>query len=309
MADVDLTLQQAADLLGVHYMTAYRYVRLGQLPARKEGGTWRVATSDLEKLRSRGSLAADRPTAGASTSNDHSSRRRAPWAARLEARLAAGDAHGSWSVIEAALAAGAEVDEVYLDIIGPAMLSIGQRWECGDLDVGYEHRATGIAFRLVGRLGPRFVRRGRTRGAVVLGAPVGERHSLPLAMLADLIRQDGWEVSDLGADVPDASFIHAVSSTPDLVAVGISVIDDSSLAAAAATVAALRASGAMPRSALLVVGGRAVRDDALGRSLGADVVVADARSFVALLARPSRRGSSVAESVLPSPLAIEQVFV
>ena len=30
----DLTLQEAADLLGVHYMTAYRYVRTGRLPAR-----------------------------------------------------------------------------------------------------------------------------------------------------------------------------------------------------------------------------------------------------------------------------------
>lgn len=211
-------------------------------------------------------------------------------------------------MIEAALAAGAEVDEVYLEIIAPAMASIGQRWECGDLDVGYEHRATGIALRLVGRLGPRFVRRGRTRGAVVLGAPVGERHSLPLAMLADLVRQDGWDVSDLGADVPEVSFVHAVASTPDLAAVGISVINQTSLAAAASAVAALRASGVLPPGVPVVVGGRAVRDEAVGLALGADVVAADARSFVALLARPSRPGS-LAEPILPRPLAIEQTFV
>ena len=35
----DLTLHEAADVLGVHYMTAYRYVRLGLLPAAKAGGT------------------------------------------------------------------------------------------------------------------------------------------------------------------------------------------------------------------------------------------------------------------------------
>ena len=33
----DLTLHEAAELLGVHYMTAYRYVRLGVLPAVKVG--------------------------------------------------------------------------------------------------------------------------------------------------------------------------------------------------------------------------------------------------------------------------------
>ena len=308
MADVDLTLQQAASLLGVHYMTAYRYVRLGQLPAFKQGGTWHVVASDLEALRTRGSVAADHQPATSSLDGTKSARRRAPWAARLEARLAAGDARGSWSVIEAALAAGAEVDEVYLEIIAPAMDSIGRRWECGDLDVGYEHRATGIALRLVGRLGPRFVRRGRTRGAVVLGAPVGEHHSLPLAMLADLVRQDGWDVSDLGADVPEASFVHAVASTPDLVAVGISVINQLSLAAAASTLAALRASGVLAPGVPLVVGGRAVHDEAVGLALGADFVAADARSFVALLGRPSRP-AALAEPMRARPLAIEQTFV
>jgi excisionase family DNA binding protein len=36
-----LTLHEAADRLGVHYMTVYRRVQLGMLPARKVGGTWR----------------------------------------------------------------------------------------------------------------------------------------------------------------------------------------------------------------------------------------------------------------------------
>ena len=32
-----LTLQEVADLLGVHYMTVYRYVRLGLLEAEQGG--------------------------------------------------------------------------------------------------------------------------------------------------------------------------------------------------------------------------------------------------------------------------------
>ena len=38
----DLTLQEAADLLGVHYMTAYRYVRTGRLPGTRVGAHWQV---------------------------------------------------------------------------------------------------------------------------------------------------------------------------------------------------------------------------------------------------------------------------
>ena len=44
-----LSLHQAADLLGVHYMTVYRRVRLGILPARKVDGTWLIDPADLEQ--------------------------------------------------------------------------------------------------------------------------------------------------------------------------------------------------------------------------------------------------------------------
>ena len=46
--DDDLTVQQVADLLGVHYMTAYRYVRTGSLAARRVGTEWRVRRSDVD---------------------------------------------------------------------------------------------------------------------------------------------------------------------------------------------------------------------------------------------------------------------
>jgi MerR family transcriptional regulator, light-induced transcriptional regulator len=258
----------------VHYMTAYRYVRLGLLPAVKSGGTWRVAQSDLDEFHTAGNAAPVEKGA------EKSGRRRAPWADRLESRLLAGDARGAWSVVEAALAAGAELEEIYLDVLAPAMGMIGSRWERGELDISIEHRATGIAMRLVGRLGPRFVRRGRTRGVVVLGAPAGERHALPIAMLADLVRQHGWDVSDLGADVPDASFVHAVLTTPDVVAVGLSVTTTDSLEAAASSLAGLREATS---GILLVVGGRAIVDEEHGRSLGADAVARSSKEFAALL--------------------------
>ena len=272
MSDTDLTLQEAAEVLGVHYMTAYRYVRLGLLPAVKAGGTWRVATADLDEFRS--------STGATGTVGAGRGRRRAPWAERLEARLIAGDARGAWSVVEAALAAGCDLDDVYLEMLAPAMTMIGNRWERGELDVSVEHRATGIAMRLVGRLGPRFVRRGRPRGTVIVGAPEGERHALPIAMLADLVRQQGWEVSDLGADVPHSSFVHAVTTTPDVAAIGISVTSSACLDAARALISALReATTGVP----IVIGGRAVGDDAAGRTLGADAVASSGEAFVALL--------------------------
>ena len=179
----ELSLQEAADILDVHYMTAYRYVRLGLLTAIKVGGTWRVKRDDLDAFREgadgRGPL-----------EPGDSRKKSAPWSERLEMRLLAGDARGAWGVVEAALAAGADLDEIYTDVVSPALVSIGDKWAKGELEIYLEHRASAIVARIMGRLGPRFARRGRTRGAVLVGAPEGERHSLPVSMVADLIRQD-----------------------------------------------------------------------------------------------------------------------
>jgi methanogenic corrinoid protein MtbC1 len=202
----------------------------------------------------------------------------------------AGDGRGAWGVVEAALTAGAELDEIYLDIIAPAMRSIGNRWASGELDISVEHRATGIAFRLLGRLGPRFARRGRSRGAVLLGTPVGEHHSLPVAMVGDLLRGVGWEVSDLGADLPVESFVRAALDTPDLVAVGVSVTSPDNLPAAAEVLAAMRAAVS---EAVLVVGGAAVAGAAHARELGAQGWAASAREFDELLVQRGSPGSRV----------------
>lgn len=274
-----ITLAEAAEQLGVHYMTAYRYVRLGVLAATKVGGTWRVSPAALDAYR----VAAAPTEPGV-----RNGRRRAPWAARLEARLIAGDARGAWGVVEAALAAGAEIDEIYLDVISPAMRSIGDRWATGELDVSVEHRATGIAFRLIGRLGPRFARRGRTRGTVVVGSPAGERHSLPVALLADLLRGEGWDVSDLGGDMPSESFVRAAVDVTELAAVGVSVTTAACLPATAALLLALRT--ALPAGVLLAVGGLAVEGREHALDLGADAWASTAQDFAELLDGHAGRG-------------------
>lgn len=264
----DLTLHEAADELGVHYMTAYRYVRLGVLPAAKAGGTWRVRRTDLAEFRT-----------GTRTTPVKAGRP-APWAERLESRLIAGDARGAWGVVEAAMTAGAELDEIYLDVLSPALVAIGSKWESGQIDIAIEHRATGIATRLIGQLGPRFGRRGRTKGAVVLGAPRGEGHGLPVAILADLLRLEGWEVSDLGADTPSQSFALTAIDTDDVVAVGLSVTYSEHLESCAEACAAVRE--AAP-GVLVVVGGTAVAGPVHAVELGAHRHAGSAKEMVRLL--------------------------
>ncbi|MFK8022644.1 MAG: helix-turn-helix domain-containing protein, partial [Ilumatobacter sp.] len=113
------TLHEAADELGVHYMTAYRYVRHGQLEASKLGGSWKVSAEAIESFRSGSATAPVAPGESA------------PWGVRLESRLVDGDARGAWGVVQAAMASGADVEQVYLEMITPSMVNIGERWAAG----------------------------------------------------------------------------------------------------------------------------------------------------------------------------------
>lgn len=272
-----LTLTDAARELDVHYMTAYRYVRQGMLVAAKAGGVWWVERGELEAFRSRRAEAGDHGTPARRAKGT------APWGERLERRLLAGDETGAWSLIEAAIDAGTEVQDVYLSLLAPALVSIGERWHRGEIEIAAEHMATGTATRLISRLGARCMHRGRTRGMVVLGAPRGEEHSMPLMILSDIVRCAGYEVCDLGSNTPTESFVEVATRLDAVVAVGLSVFTASRRKEAASTLAALRS--ALGERAVLFVGGAAVRDRADAHSLGADEWAPDAKQFVGTLHR------------------------
>lgn len=265
----ELTLQQAADRLGVHYMTAYRYVRTGRLPARRSGGEWRIRVGDLDRF---GERPAPNGRRGSPRWSDH--------VARLRARLVTGDEAGAWQVMERAMVGGAEPVDLYVRILGPALRWVGEQWALGELAVEDEHRATGVATRLIGRLGPTFVRRGRPRGTVVVGAAPGDPHSLPTAMLADVLRAHGYAVVDLGASTPVESFVSAARRADGLVAVGVSASTAGSLAEARSVARTVR--DELPGVPLLL-GGPAVRDEDEARALGADGWAVDAASAALVL--------------------------
>jgi excisionase family DNA binding protein len=270
-----LTLHEAADRLGVHYMTVYRRVRLGMLPAHKVGGSWRIDPTDLTAE----GADADRvggPSEGSGTPPTAASphRRGAPWVARLKRRMLAGDSAGAWQVVEAAMASGVEPQDVYVELLGPALHQIGDAWQQGHIGIADEHLASGLALSIIGRLGPRFRRRGRHRGTILVAMPVGERHGLGVAMVADILAHAGFEVLNLGTDTPPASLQAAMAQRDDLTAIVISVVNTGRLPGAARLVAAARRTDP---GVTIVVGGFAVPDQATAQRLGADGWAADPR--------------------------------
>lgn len=267
-----LSLHEAADLLGVHYMTIYRRVRLGILPARKVGGTWTIDRADLE----RSTTTPERGRRGRGGSHPRVSN----WQERLQARMLGGDVAGSWQVIEAAMASGFEPGELYVILLAPSLHAIGASWRSGHVSIDQEHLASSVAMTLIGRLGPRFVHPGRKKGVVIVAMPPGERHGLGIAMLADILAAAGYGVLNLGPDTPTASLVAAMRDAGPLTAVVVSVVDvERRPAAGRLLAAARRAQPSVPR----LVGGNAIPDERVALDLGADGWVADPRELGGLI--------------------------
>jgi excisionase family DNA binding protein len=264
-----LGLQEAADRLGVHYMTAYRYVRTGRLPATRIGSQWWVDPGDLGRAGAGTGVAGRTRTATRKVSQEAAVR-------RLEDRLVAGDEPGAWTIVESRLGSGSDPDEILMDGLGQAMRSVGDGWEAGAYTVDDEHRASGVASRLVARLGARFTTRGPKRGSVVLGTPPNELHGLTTAIAANVLRGAGFEVVDLGADVPADAFGSAVSKTPRALAVAVGVTTGNHDRSIRAIVRAVhKVSPGLP----VLVGGAAIADGDHAARLGAVWSGRDARSL------------------------------
>ncbi len=274
-----LSLHEAAERLGVHYMTAYRYVRTGRLRAVQIGSQWWVDPRDLT-----GAGGAEAVAGRPRGVTRRSSRRAA--AKRLEGRLVAGDEPGAWAIIEGRLGAGSSPDEVLLDELGAAMRSVGDGWEAGDYTVDDEHRASGVAMRLVARLGARFTRRGPSRRSVILGTPPHELHGLPTAMAANVLRGRGYDVVDLGADVPPDAFGAAVTKTARPLAVAVAVTSGNHDRSLRAIVRAVEsASPGLP----VVVGGEGIAGAEHAAPLGAVWSGGDVRRLAEVIEGLDRR--------------------
>jgi excisionase family DNA binding protein len=267
-----VSLSEVSEILGVHYMTAYRYVREGRLPAIKEGRGWLVKSSDITAFR-KGS--------GQAVVSTTSNRKVAPWCDRMLTLLISGDERGVLTLMESVLRSGNDLYFLYLDVLVPAMSAIGTKWKDGEIDVFVEHRASGIAARSAARIGLRFSKRGVRKGTVLLGSPEGEWHALGCQLLSDLIHFEGWKVDDLGANVPVESFVAAAMDVPDVVAVCIASTMKETLPAMSETITKIKK--ASNNSIPCFVGGAAVLDSEHAKNLGADYWAGDLRTLMPML--------------------------
>jgi excisionase family DNA binding protein len=190
--DDALELKEAAEALGVHYQTAYRWVRSGRLPARLVDGRYLVARRDIETVAVR----RETPARPAPPSRERLERQ----ADRMHEALLEGDEPTVRSIARRLVDEGTTLVDLIQRVLVPPLVMIGRAWHEGRLTIWVEHRASAMVERTLGELSPN--PRGRRRGTAVVAAVSGDHHSLPTTMATVALRESNWHVHHLGADMP-----------------------------------------------------------------------------------------------------------
>ncbi|GGX85160.1 cobalamin B12-binding domain-containing protein [Streptomyces fructofermentans] len=193
---------------------------------------------------------------------------------RLWAAVRTGDESAAYGVARDALESGWQVEEVLLDLIAAVQVKVGTEWAADRMTVAQEHTATAIHERVVAAVAHhRAVPAAPHRGRVTVACVDGDWHALPARLLAEVLRQRGWQPDFLGAHVPTPHLVaHLHRTGPRAVALSASI--STHLPTAHAAITACRATG-VP----VVAGGAAFGPGGrYARALGADLWAPDARS-------------------------------
>jgi 5-methyltetrahydrofolate--homocysteine methyltransferase len=180
-------------------------------------------------------------------------------ASRLKAALSRGDK-------VSAEALGREVaalrgSAALMNLVTEAMAESGRLWNEGRLSLPLVLRSAEAARRALAPLAGASA--AEAKGAVVMATVKGDLHDIGKNIVAAILACSGWQVVDLGTDVPAAVIVEAARSR-HAIAVGLSGLLTRSLAEMRAACAALAAAGS---ECLVLCGGAAVSADFVAREI------------------------------------------
>ena len=147
-----------------------------------------------------------------------------PYRQRYLGALLDGDSNAASAVVHELVAKRARVADIYVQVLAPAMVQIGELWCDGTVNVAQEHLATQMTLEQMDKLRliqsvPRSL-----SYRVMVCCVEGEHHFIAARMAADLFQMEGWQVDFLGPDVPTAALLEIVAARrPSLVALSVTI--------------------------------------------------------------------------------------
>jgi len=184
------------------------------------------------------------------------------------------------SLVNSSLNAGGDPLKI-IEALRQGIREVGTRYENGQYFISELIIAGEIMKANIEVLKPHLkARQLSARGAVVLGAALGDLHDIGKEIVKSLLEGEGFEVHDLGVDVSPSTFVDQVKETQAGV-LGISALLSTTTPEAAKVVEELK-NRSVRRSCMVILGGAAVREWMV-KDYGVDAAVNDAVKGIRLI--------------------------
>jgi len=203
----------------------------------------------------------------------------------LREAIIKGEAPAAASEARKLLAEGMKPVDLMSEGIAPSMAVVGRLFEGGECFVPellMAARATKEVFQIIRPLLAQTDTQPKAR--VVLGTVRGDLHDIGKNLVAALLEGGGFEVIDLGVDVPAEKFVAAVKEKQVQI-IGLSALLTSTLPAMKAVIEAFQAAG-IRQQVRIMVGGAPVTKS-FATAIGADGYGESASASVDLASRLS----------------------
>jgi 5-methyltetrahydrofolate--homocysteine methyltransferase len=200
--------------------------------------------------------------------------------AELYDAILTGNAKKAEEVTKAALAANVDPSELLGKYMIPAMDEVGKRFECNEYFVPellIAARAMKTALRL---LTPKLAAAGaKAAGRVVIGTVQGDLHDIGKNLVASMLEGGGFQVVDLGVDVPPQKFVEAAKEEDGSI-IAMSALLTTTMTQMKAVVKALEEAG-IRKKTKVIIGGAPITQQ-YADEIGADGYGDNASTAVAL---------------------------
>jgi len=187
-----------------------------------------------------------------------------------------GDQNTAVEITTSALEEGTEAESVLKDGLIAGMDIVGTRFKKNEIyipEVLIAARAMKMAMKI---LEPELAKAGvEPIGKFLIGTVRGDLHDIGKNLVAMMLKGAGFEVIDLGVDIPAERFVEQARST-GVQLIGISALLTTTMSGMEKTIKALKGAGI---SAKIMIGGAPVTQGYADK-IGADGYAADAASAV-----------------------------
>jgi len=201
---------------------------------------------------------------------------------KMKGAVIAGEPEDAARLAQEAVAAGIHpLDAINRGFI-PGMDVVGEQYNCGDMFLPELMLAAEAMKAAVAVLEPELARTGSARetsGRVVIGTVAGDVHDIGKTLVATMLSANGFEVYDLGVNVPVQAFIEKARQV-DAAIIGMSALLTTTMVQQREFIRAFEEAGLRPRVKVMVGGAPVTRSWA--DEIGADGYSPDAVSAVAL---------------------------